>query len=475
MIVNEFLLSKKIVFTRSAIVLITLFLGLNSSVYAEEITCSTTSEIVAAMGGAVAGDIILIEAGTYISDDFETGNAGTNLLPITIKSKDPNDQAILKGTSLESGHICDINHEYWIVQDLVMQYGNKGLILDNASYSIVDGITLSNTGQEGIHVINGSSNIQILNCKVTDCGNVKPEYGEAVYVGSDYKKWIEEGGAYAKECDDVLIQGCELGPDVSAEHVDIKEGTLRTIVENCVFYGGGMSGENGGGSFIDAKGDSCIIRNNTGYRQGNIMVVAAFENHVKNDWGNTNLFCSNTVDMDIASIPIVNGSSGQALVSNNLSSPSASDPYVGNCEQVTLDCDNARDCEGVLFGTAIIDDCDNCVEGTTGEVACSADCNGDWGGTAAIDSCGVCSGGNTGIEIDDCVLSANDLGVDNPTVYPNPTTGIIHLQMESLYKVTTITGLQILTGFDNRIDLSSQPAGLYFVFVEDSFIRVVKE
>ncbi|MCA1751675.1 MAG: hypothetical protein LC670_07740, partial [Flavobacteriales bacterium] len=59
---------------------------------------------------------------------------------------------------------------------------------------------------------------------------------------------------------------------------------------------------------------------------------------------------------------------------------------------------------GDFGGTAFLDNCDECVGGNTGEVACAADCNGDFGGTAFIDNCGTCVSGDTGFEacLEDC-------------------------------------------------------------------------
>lgn len=65
-----------------------------------------------------------------------------------------------------------------------------------------------------------------------------------------------------------------------------------------------------------------------------------------------------------------------------------------------------EDCNGVLGGTASIDDCEICSGGNTGidvNSTCAQDCNGTYNGTASIDNCEVCSGGNTGIEADACL------------------------------------------------------------------------
>ena len=54
------------------------------------------------------------------------------------------------------------------------------------------------------------------------------------------------------------------------------------------------------------------------------------------------------------------------------------------------------DCSGVPDGLAYIDDCGQCVEGTTGvSVNWAKDCFGDCFGEAFLDDCGICSGGNT--------------------------------------------------------------------------------
>ena len=58
----------------------------------------------------------------------------------------------------------------------------------------------------------------------------------------------------------------------------------------------------------------------------------------------------------------------------------------------------ALDCAGVIGGEAFLDECDQCVGGTTGEEACVQDCNGTWGGTAYLDNCADCVGGDTGAE-----------------------------------------------------------------------------
>ena len=65
------------------------------------------------------------------------------------------------------------------------------------------------------------------------------------------------------------------------------------------------------------------------------------------------------------------------------------------------------DCAGVESGTAFLDNCEQCVGGTTGLIEnYLKDCNGDCGGSANLDDCNECSGGETGQEtnyLQDCL------------------------------------------------------------------------
>ena len=60
------------------------------------------------------------------------------------------------------------------------------------------------------------------------------------------------------------------------------------------------------------------------------------------------------------------------------------------------------DCAGILSGEAFLDDCGECVGGTTGmEPGWALDCNLECHGEAIINECG-CVGGSTGLELDFC-------------------------------------------------------------------------
>lgn len=80
------------------------------------------------------------------------------------------------------------------------------------------------------------------------------------------------------------------------------------------------------------------------------------------------------------------------------------------------------DCNGVINGTAFKDNCNTCVGGNTGKIACVQDCKGVWGGTTPADNCGACLIDNT---IKPCTgsIEAEDACAVDGVVLENINTG----------------------------------------------------
>jgi len=111
----------------------------------------------------------------------------------------------------------------------------------------------------------GSSNNLVKGCIIRDTGKRSEDdkgFGEGVYVGSDRSAH----NRFDPNCNNNFIENCVFGPNISAEALDIKEGTERTVVRNNTFFASGVSGVNSADSFIDLKGIY-------GYVYGNIFNV----------------------------------------------------------------------------------------------------------------------------------------------------------------------------------------------------------
>lgn len=266
-----------------------------------KIRVTNTEELKAALENAKAGDEIIVAEGEYIYSGstakgymFKSSGEGTEENPIIIRSENPDKPAILSGSSPSSNFVFATFGDWWEIRDLKITNAQKGIMIDNSDHTKVIGCEVYQIGSEGIHFRDNSSYGLAEKCYVHDTGIISPGSGEAIYIGS-----AKSTTGYGYDCHYNTVRGCRLGPNVAAEHVDIKEYTIGTVVEDCIFDGTGMSGENYAKSFVNVKGNDCIIRNNTGYRNGCDKIQRAFEqNTVAEGWGQNALVYGNTVYMD---------------------------------------------------------------------------------------------------------------------------------------------------------------------------------
>ncbi|MFI2856553.1 right-handed parallel beta-helix repeat-containing protein [Paenibacillus sp. JSM ZJ436] len=287
---------------------------------AASVTCSTASCLTSALANAQPGDVITLAAGVTFTGNFVAAKNGTASAKITIKGASSTNKPIINGGTTSSGYALYITGDHYDIRNVKVTNAKKGIMLDHANHTWIEYVDVYSIGEEGVHYRDGSSNNTIKNSTVSDTGKLNPEYGEGVYVGSDVGKW----GSYIKETNNNRISSVTFGPNVRAEHVDIKEGSSGTTVENCTFNGTGIAGANYADSFIDVKGNNDVIKNNVGYRNGNSKIVDAFQVHERvSGWGQNASFTGNTLYLDNATPYVVNADTGAtATASNNTRSPS---------------------------------------------------------------------------------------------------------------------------------------------------------
>jgi hypothetical protein len=259
------------------------------------IIVQNTEELYNAVENAKAGDLIKVESGEYdlSGKTLKASADGTEEQHIIIKALDSENPPVFKGETTENGYVMHITGDYWNVEGIVFTNAQKGIVLDNSNHSLISGCEIHTVGAEAIAVRDGSSYCTIEKCNIHDTGLVSPGYGEGVYIGSSKDKT-----EFDFKCDHNKVIDCTF-KNVAAEHIDIKEYTTDTEIIGCTFYGDGMTGENYAGSFIDIKGNNCYVHDNTGYRDGNPKIVAAFEIHEQvQGWGYHQVFENNILYMD---------------------------------------------------------------------------------------------------------------------------------------------------------------------------------
>ncbi len=289
-----------------------------------EVYVSTTDELLAALSDATAGDEIIVKEGLYQHSDwigvwavFNAEADGTAEHPIILRSEDPEHPATLSGGSWESKYALRIVGSYWEIRDLKICEAAKGIFLEQSEHSIISGCEVYDIGDEAIHIIDNSSYNLVENCYIHDTGKYTPKYGEGVYIGSSYQT---EG--YGFDCHYNTVRGCKIGPNVTADGVDIKEYTIGNLVEECTFDATGICGLNGGNSFVEIKGNNCIVRNNIGYQNGAENLLYAYESSKQLDgWGQNNLVYDNTTYLTSDSVYIFKEWLCQTQVFRNTAEP----------------------------------------------------------------------------------------------------------------------------------------------------------
>lgn len=256
------------------------------------IRVSTADQLKTALAGAKAGDDIIMDDGTYAGKFvIAPGVNGTAAKPITLRGSR---NAILDAGSITTGYVLYLQSNYWVIKGFTVTNGLKGIMVDGAANSVIDGVKLFNIGEEGIHLRKFSVHNTIQNCDISNTGLKTPDYGEGVYIGSAKNNWATYTNGNPDKSDSNLVLNNKIGPNVTAECIDIKEGTTATIIRGNNFDATGITGANGGDSWIDVKGNYALIENNMGTNPGGTIFIDGYQVHCAiAGWGNYNEFKNN--------------------------------------------------------------------------------------------------------------------------------------------------------------------------------------
>lgn len=254
---------------------------------------STASQLSSALNKAVPGETIQLAAGTY-TGEFSPAISGTAAAPITLTGPAT---AILSGYNTSSGYAVHLEASYWVLSGFSVTTAQKGVVLDGADHDVLNGLHVSNIGDEGIHLRAFSSNDTIENSTVSNTGVYQAGYGEGIYVGSAQSNWGTYSGGQPDTSNDNLIENNTLGPGITAENIDVKEGTTGGTIEGNSFNATGEAGANSAVAWVDIKGNDYTVTGNTGidaYQQG-ILVEQLYTG-----FGCGNVFAHNNLDLGTA-------------------------------------------------------------------------------------------------------------------------------------------------------------------------------
>lgn len=268
---------------------------------AATVTVSSADDLTRALAAARPGDSIRLADGTY-AGKFVASTSGTQAAPIFLCG---GPGAVLDAGGTESGYGFHLDGAgWWRLVGFTVQNAQKGVIADRSSHSVIQGLTVRDIGDEGIHLRSSSSDNLVAGNTVRDTGKRRDKFGEGIYIGSATSNWDKYSDGGPDRSDRNVIRGNSIS-GTTAESVDIKEGTSSGVLVGNVFDGSALT-EEGGDSWVDVKGNSWLIQGNRGAHSK----VDGFQTHnVSDGWGTGNVFRGNTAtavgDYGIALKPVL--------------------------------------------------------------------------------------------------------------------------------------------------------------------------
>ncbi|MBC7596432.1 MAG: right-handed parallel beta-helix repeat-containing protein [Kineosporiaceae bacterium] len=251
---------------------------------------STAKALTAALSAAHPGSVIQLEPGNYVGN-FVAAAVGTAGSPIWLCGAAT---TVLDGGKTDAGYVLHLERSaYWHLLGFAVRNGQKGVVADGAANNIIEGLTVSTIGDEGIHLRSASTHNLVTGNSVTDTGRRKSKFGEGIYVGSAKSNWCKYAACQPDRSDDNTLSN-NIISHTTAESIDIKEGTTGGTVVGNSFDGSGMV-QSGADSWIDVKGDGWTISSNRGVNSVN----DGFQTHeIVSGWGTGNRFSNNTLAVD---------------------------------------------------------------------------------------------------------------------------------------------------------------------------------
>lgn len=255
---------------------------------ATTVAVATADQLNAALNSAQPGDVIGLADGTYAGkfSAKASGTAGNRIFLCGSRN------AILDAGDTGSGYVFHLDAaSYWVLSGFTVQNGQKGIVTDSSSGSVIEHLTVSNVGDEGIHLRNGSSSNLVIGNTVSHTGSKSEKFGEGIYVGTAVSNWCTYSDCLADASNYNIIAGNTIS-NTTSENIDIKEGTVGGIIKNNRFDGTGMTAAT---AWINIKGNAWTIEANEGHNSPQ----DGYQSHnILDQWGDNNLFVRNTGSVD---------------------------------------------------------------------------------------------------------------------------------------------------------------------------------
>ncbi|AGL19009.1 nitrous oxide reductase family maturation protein NosD [Actinoplanes sp. N902-109] len=255
---------------------------------APTVTVTDAATLTTALAQATPGASIALQDGTY-QGTFVAAAKGTADKPISLCGSAG---AVIDGGNVKKGYGLHLNGaDYWRVSGFTVRNVQKGVMGDGVHHAVISGLTVEQTGDEGIHLRKFSTDNIVENNVVRETGKRRDKFGEGIYIGSANSNWGEISGGQPDTSDRNTVRGNHISATTS-ESIDVKEGTTGGTISGNTFDGAAITGAD---SWVDVKGNGWRITGNAGTHSPQ----DGFQTHsVADGWGTDNTFTGNTAQVD---------------------------------------------------------------------------------------------------------------------------------------------------------------------------------
>jgi hypothetical protein len=276
---------------------------------------SGAAQLQAALKSARPGQVIQLADGVYKGKFVATGS-GTSAKPIVLRG---GRGAVLDSGAYSTGMTLQLDGaNYWRLEGFTIRKGQKGLVLDKSNHNVLSKLDVGNVGMEAVHFRSSSSDNRLEGSDIHDTGHFDAGRGEGVYIGTAFTSWDEYGNSGGMDRSDRnVITGNRIHA-VTAENIDVKEGTVDGQITSNVLEGDRMSGVHHGDSWVDVKGNGYLVADNIGEK----TLLDGFQTHVQlKGWGQNNTFRGNSLMVNGKGVGIniykADASSGNVVACDN--------------------------------------------------------------------------------------------------------------------------------------------------------------
>jgi hypothetical protein len=238
----------------------------------------------AALDTAVPGVVLQLSPTVY-RGRFHATAVATAEAPIVLCGSEG---TILDGGDIEDGYTFHLEGAtHWDIRDLAVRGSQKGVVLDATTHSTLSGVTISDVGQEALHLRAGSADNTVRSVTIERTGLADPEFGEGVYIGSAESNWCRYTACEPDRSDRNSFDGLVVR-DTTAEAVDAKEGTTGGVVRDSSLSTGSAPAVD---SAVDLKGAQWRLEGNA--IEGPVDAVSIHT--ILAPWGSGNVVVANTL------------------------------------------------------------------------------------------------------------------------------------------------------------------------------------